>query len=463
MKSLFKNQSGSALLAITLMMPFIILIAALYTQFAVGGLVVAKRDQSHTHAQFATDAGIDAAMEQINSSGGTWAGTGGEIEVQNDGKVRTTYEATVTDIDATHKSLVSTGRTFRPAGAASPESTVTVTVMLRPVTTGLFSVASGVGGLYLQNSAKILGGDVLVNGEISMTNTSQIGLTTNPVTVKVAHQNCPNPATSSYPRLCASGENGQPISMNNSAQIYGEVEANNQVSGAGMSNPGLTSGSGVPVQALPTHNRTQQKANVTLTTSDSSYLSCNSGTRTWPAKLKIVGNVTISNSCNVILEGDVWITGTLTVRNSGRITVQNGISLGGTNTVDNRLPTIMIDGASGLTVEQSGALMSNAASVGMQVVTYWSRASCSPDCSDVTGVDLYNSRNDRTVHLQNSAQAPNSILFARWTQLELANGGGVGAVVGQTVRLSNSASVTFGVSAGVGTTSWVIDNYRRTF
>lgn len=478
MKRLMPNQRGSVLIAIMLMLPFIILIAASYTELTLSGLAVAKRDQSRTHAQLATDAGVDAAMEQITLDN-TWKGsTGGSIDplvghiqVHNANNIKTTYQTTVSDLDPTHKSVVSVGRAYRPATASKPESTVTVNVKLRKIQGGSFSVVSGVGGLFMQNSAKILGGDVFINGELNMTNSAQIGLTTNPLNVNVAHQTCPSPATATYPTVCGSGENGQPISITNPAHIYGTVKANNQTNGSGMTNPGLTASPSIAPQALPTHDRAQQKLNITpppapLTSSDPYYTTCNATntTRTWPARLKIVGDVVIAKTCNIVLEGDVWITGNLTIQNSGSITTANTITLGGQNTVDPARPTVMVDGASGVLVQNSGSLLSNTSGVGMQVITYWSRASCSPDCSNVTGVDLYNSRNDKTILLQNSAEAPNTILYARWTQSELANGGSIGAVVGQTVKLSNSATITFGVAAGgLGTSYWVIENYRRAY
>lgn len=464
MQKFRSNQNGSVLLALILMLPFIILIAASYTALSAVSLRTAKLDQSRTHAQLAADAGIDASMQVINQDN-TWLGSGSEVEVQNDGKVRTTYLTTLTNIDSNFQTLTSVGKTYRPVTATQPESDVTIKVKLRSVKTGQSSVVSGVGGLFMQNSAKILGGDVNINGEITMQNSAQIGLTTNPLTVKVAHQNCPQPATSTYPRLCGINENGQPVNISGQAHIYGSVSANNQVSGSGMTNPGLVASSGVTAASLPQHDRAQQQTNVSTTTSSLYYTKCdaNNTTRTWPARLKIEGDVTIEKSCNVILEGDVWITGNLIIQNTGRITTANGIVLGGLNTVDPNKPTIMVDGPAGMLVQNSGGLLSNSDSLGMQVVTYWSRAACSPDCSNVTGMDLDSSRNDRTIFLQNSGQAPNSIVYARWTQAELSNGGGVGAVIGQTIRLTNSATITFGAETGGGTAYWVIDSYQRTY
>lgn len=466
MKLFDTNQSsGSALVTLIIVMPFLMLITALYMELTMSSFRLAGRDQLRTHAQLATDAGIDAALQEINIDN-TWTGTTGQVEMHNDGQVRTTYEVSVTAVDDDSKIVTSIGRSYKPAGSSTPESTITINADLRAVRSGQYSVVSGVGGLLMQNSAKIIGGDVLINGEIEMQNSAQIGLSTSPVNVEVAHQNCPNPADATYPRLCATGENGEPITISNLAHIYGTVLANNQTTTTGMSNPGLTASSGVAAQPLPGHARDTQKSNVTTISSDIFYTDCdnNSETRIWPGRLKIEGDVSIKKGCEIILEGDVWITGRLTIQNSARIRTANNIVLGGQNTVNAELPTIMVDGSAGVLVQNSGGLLSNTTDVGMQVITYWSRASCSPDCSDVTGVDLNSSRNDRTILLQNSAEAPNSILYARWTQLELSNGGSIGAVIGQTVRLTNSAAVTFGVSAsGGGNTFWVIDGYRRIF
>lgn len=465
------SQSGSALVTLIIVMPFLMLITALYMELTVGSLGLAGRDQLRTHAQFSTDAGIDFALQEINIDN-AWIGTDidsngtiDEAELHNDGEVRTTYQVYVTAVDDDNKLVTSVGRSYKPATSTTPSATVTVNVDLRAVRSGEYSVASGVGGLLMQNSAKIIGGNVLINGGIHMQNSAQIGLSTSPVNVEVAHQNCPQPPDASYPALCASGENGEPILIENQAHIYGTVKANNQTNGQGMDDPGLVASSGVSAQPLPPHDRTAQKNNITLTSSDNYYLSCdsNTATRTWPARLKIVGDVSIKKGCVVTLEGDVWITGRLTIENSASIRTVDGIALGGQNTVNASLPTIMVDGSAGVVAQNSARLQSNADNVGMQVITYWSRASCSPDCSDVTGVDLNSSRNDRTILLQNSAEAPNALLYARWTQIELSNGGSIGAVVGQTVRLTNSATITFGASAGAGNTYWVIDGYRRAF
>lgn len=448
--NLLKNN-GSILLSFVITLPFIILIAASYISLATSSFRVGRQDQFHTNAQFTADAGADYGVDQVNQNSG-WTGTGSEVELHNDGSTRSTYEVSVASGSST-KTITSIGRTYWPVSNSTSSSSVTVKVDLRPVTSGEYSVVSGVGGLIMNNSSKILGGDVFINGKVSLTNSAQVGLTTSPVNLSVAHQSCPQPPDASYPRICNSGENGQPISLNNSAKIYGDVKANNQTSGASLFNPGLTASSGVASQSLPAYDRDAQKAAISSTITGSSA-GCSSGTKSWAANLKITGNVSVSNSCKVTVNGNVWITGKLTVSNSAQLIVSN--SLGATR------PVIMIDGDDAK-FSNSALLKSNGSNTGFQVIAYKSDASCSPDCANVTGSDLFNSQNDVRIELSNSASGPESIFYAKWTKVLVTNSGQLGALVGQTVELSNSGTITFGSSVGAGTSFWIIDGYRRSF
>ena len=451
-----KTQRGSVILPFVILLPFLLLMVASYMELTVSSFKLARHDQYRTHAQFAVDAGVDIALQEINQDE-TWTNTSGAVELHNSGGVCTSYEVSVAPVDDDNKVITAVGRSYASSCSGTVQASVTLKIDLRAVRAGEFSIVTGVGGLYLSNSAKIVGGDVLVNGEISLKNSAQIGLTTNPVAVQVAHQTCPNPPDATYPQLCGSGL-GEPITIENTAHIYGDVVANNQISGAGMSNPGLTASSGVAAQPLPAHDRAAQIAAVNpANDTDGSAASCSgSQTRTWNANTKITGDVTVSNNCVVTVVGDVWITGKLTVLNSGRLIVAD--SLGTTE------PNIMIDSSNGATFRNTSKLQSNSSDTGFQILTYYSAASCSPNCSDVTGTDLYNTRNTTTISLDNSAEGPQTIFYARWSRVQIVNSGQIGALVGQTVELRNSGTITFGTSVpGSAETFWVINGYRRSF
>lgn len=447
------NKKGIILVPIIIMLPFIILMTVSFLTLTASSFGVANKDNRRIHAQFSADAGVDYAVYEI-SENEDWAGTASPITLHETNKIKTTYEVTVDDIDEDHKLIISVGKTYSPATETIPKSTITIKTTLRAVRAGgNYSVVTGVGGLFMSNSAKILGGNVLVNGEVTMSNTAQIGLSNNPVEVSVAHQICPYPADETYPRICNPGERGEPISIHNRAKIYGSVSANNQVNGSGMVDPGLVASSGVAAGSMPTHDRNAQKASIASEITGSAA-SCWTGTQTWPANLKITGNVNISNQCKVTLLGDVWITGDFYMSNSSELIVSD--SLGTTK------PNIMVDG-NGAIFSNGAEIVSNNQNTGAQVITYWSNASCSPDCADVTGVDLNNSRNVSTIHFSNTASGSNSIFYARWSQVNIDNSGQLGALVGQTIRLSNSATITFGTTTdpGQGRTYWIISGYQR--
>lgn len=454
-----KQSDGFILLTVLTTTVFIMLIGIVSLQLVSSNLRTARQERYLVNAQFAADAGIDDAIRHLNQDN-TWTGTGSEQTLLNDPKFKTTYQTSVTAGSNDFQKFIDvTAKTFAPANASSPTYTRKYQVEMRGVGGGNYSIVSGVGGLIMSNSSKILGGQVYVNGTLTMTNSSQIGMSLLPVNVSVAHQACPIPADATYPRVCTAADNvGQPISISNPAKIYGQVKATNQTDGTYMYSPGLVAGNPSPA-ALPDYDRAGQVASVAHTSTGAAE-SCSLGARTWEANTKITGDVTISGLCVITVKGNVWITGSLTLRNSAILLVPPGVSTP---------PVIMIDGASGLTMRNSASLIANLnlPPVGFKIITYASSIPCSTAVSacEVTGADLYNSRNLTTISIQNSASGAETEFYARWSKIELNNTGNVGALVGQTVSLSNSSAITFGASVDgfTGPLAWVVKSYKRTF
>ncbi len=487
-----QKEDGFLIVSIVVTMAFMFLISISVFNLVTNNFRLATAERYRLSAQLAVDAGIDRSITELNGDAswpGTdnldpnWTGVNDEIElfVEPSGDYRTTYESDVVD-DGDDKILTVTGRTYVPSSATTAKSQRKYSVDLRSIgdAGGTFGIVTGVGGLVMQNKAKIVDGDVHVNGSITLENSAQIGTTTTSLNVDVAHYNCPTSGGPSYPSKCTSGE---PISISNSAKIYGDTCAANQTTTTGLVSPGLDTGCADPASLpLPVHDRDAQKANVIADTSlfGSSggsanpslyYTDCDtnnsSGERTWEGQLKIVGDVYIGRKCEITIEGDVWITGSLTVAGSGKIITDDAISLGDPNTVIVDYPTIMVDDEDGVEFTNSAKALGNSADVGPQFITYWSEATCSPNCADVTGQDLFDSSDVTTISFVNSAEAENSVLFAKWSQVDMNNGGDIGALIGQTVLLRNSAAVTFGatISGGGGpsTQTWLVENYRRDF
>lgn len=439
----------------------IILIVAAISSEALNNNNVASHGNYMVDSQMAADAGLDWAMNKMNTTNG-WTGSGGDITLLNDTtqNLKTTYNVTVLDgLDSTHKTLSVIANTYSPASSVTPKVTRKYLMDIQAVTSGGLgpsSVVSGVGGLVLSNNAKISGGDVVVNGKINMSNNSQIGLSTNPVNIRVADQVCPQPPDSTYPQVCSGG--AQPITTSNNVKIYGNVQANNQTSGSNMYNPGLVAGSVSPI-TLPVYDRSSFAVSSTHNASDNG-IACpnNNGNVTWPANVKILGNIDMGNNCTINITGNVWITGNLTTGNQGHIIVSN--AMGATP------PVIMIDGSTGFTLANNGKIIPNSSGTGVQMYTFWSNAACSPNCPAVTGPELANSQGVTTINLGNNGDASNSVFIAEWSQVSVSNNGALGAVGGQTISLSNQAVINF-TSSVPGSdnriTTWVKRGYMRSY
>ncbi len=462
-----KNSQGFIVPIILISVFMVILVAISVLSLSVGNNQTANSESYRVNAQFAADAGLDVGIQALNKDS-TWTGNT-ETVLYQDTKVKTTYETTVINGSVgSKKTLKTTSRVYAPSTATVPKVTRIYNLDVQAVTSGigLTSVVSGVGGLILNNNARITGGDVVVNGSIQVNNNAQIGLSTTDyinfpnqvVNVRVAHTTCPNPATASYPRVCATNENGQPISV--TGKIYANVEATNQVTTTNILNPGLTPNSTVTPYVLPDYDRPGQVAAVTTTVApSSSTVSCGiNGTKSWPANVKITGDISLGNNCTVTLSGNAWVTGSITLGNNAKFVVADSLGL--------TRPTMMIDGQYGIVFGNNNSITQNTSATGAYLLTYWCGSSCSPDSASVTGVPLAAAQTILTIDLSNNSSAPGSILYARWSKLRIANNGSIGAVAGQTVELGNNAVINFTASVPGSTNltqTWVKRGYLRVF
>lgn len=456
------QQTGFIMPVLLFTIVFIMIMLGFVTSFALNTNNLASTEAYKINAQMAADAGLDIGINELNIAPG-WTGTGGPVDLLNTGDIRTSYEVTVIPGATDEQKIISvTAKTFAPASSTDAKATRRYELDLQAVTsggTGPSSVVTGVGGLVLSNNAKITGGDVVVNGFINMGNNSQIGTQSNSVNVRVAHQLCPQPPDATYPQLCGAG-NGQPITIGSNAKIYATVHANNQTNGAGMFNPGLITGQPVTPITLPQYDRSSHPVDTTKNATDPDINCPNNSTRSWPANVKIVGNITFGNNCRITINGNVWITGNVNTGNNGEFIIAN--SLGTTR------PVMMVDGASGFVLGNNGKVTPNSSGTGMEVRTFWSHSSsgCSPNCVNLTGVGLANSQNVVTINLANNGNAANSIFMAEWSRAKVANNGALGAISGQSIELSNNAVINFTASVPGSdnrTQTWVKRGYMRVY
>lgn len=462
-----KSNRGFIVPTILISVFMIVLVAIAVLSLSVSNNQTANSESYRVNAQFAADAGLDIGIQNLNTDS-NWSGIG-ETVLYQDSKVKTTYQTTVINgSTSTKKTLKTTSRVYVPANSASPKVTRIYDLDVQAVTSGigLTSIVSGVGGLVLNNNARITGGDVVVNGTITVNNNAQIGLSTTDyinhpeqvINVRVAHTNCPNPVNASYPKVCGINENGEPILAN--GLIYADVRATNQVTTTNISRPGLVPNQTVAPYTLPNYDRAGQTAAVTTTLAPSDpTVSCgNNATKTWPANLKITGDISLGNNCTVNLTGNVWITGSITLGNGAKFVVAN--------TLATTRPVLIIDGQYGINFGNSNTITQNSSGTGAFVLTYWCGASCSPDSTNLTGTALSTSQNILTLNLDNNSSAPGSVLYARWSKIKVSNNGSVGAVAGQSVELGSNAIINFTSSVPGSsnlTQTWVKRGYLRVF
>lgn len=445
------NQRGSILLSLIIIMPSLFTIVFSLMSLTVSSFKLAQVDKFRTHAQFAADAGLDLAVAELNEQE-LLSDIPETLLLNNPGEnILTSYEVVVTP-DGDDFIIKSTGRSYRGSLSNPPESSVSVEIFAQEIVSGENSVVSGFGGLIMNNTSSILGGGGLyINGFIEMNGNGQIGESTDPVNLFVANQRCPVPADATYPRICNPGEFDNPISMNHSqAYIYGDVRANGQSAHPRITTNGVVASSGVTAAVMPVHDRSSQKAAVV--NNQTGNRSCSNETWTIPANTKINGNVVIGSKCDIIVEGDVWITGNLTSSaNNKTVTVANSATIE---------PVIMVDGSSGVNLEKVD-FFPNATDVGLHVLAYWCSDFSINDCSDVTGTALASSGGQTRIRLDSGVNADGVFFYARWSRLLIRNTAQVGAVAGQAIELDNSTGITSATTVGEETRAWVVRRYLR--
>jgi Tfp pilus assembly protein PilX len=468
--SLRRDKRGMVLITTLLIFLLLTFLALSLADLTIAQHGRTARNVSVANSLLTAEAGIEQSLYEINEDS-NYAGVTETEFFNNETQGRGTYQSTVTaGSGPNEKVITSTGRVYPHNQTTDPISERKVRVTVVGTSTVTPSVISGAGGLILNGSASITNSDVRVNGYIDLNGASKIGTQAQPVSVEVAHQNCPtgsNPGPT-FPQYCTSG---QPITMDWSTAIYGTVCARNQTStgpnnniktgngGQGLLANCVNDPDAPDAQPLPEYDRAAHIAAVTTTGSAtnvtyncSQWMSGQGFNRTWPANLQLNGNVNAASSCNLIVSGDVYITGNLTIGGNARIRVAEGLT---------EPPVIIVDGD--IDVGGSAALIPNSNGTSMHFISFKSSASCSPSCASVTGTDLYNSQNLTTVDVAGAGSFPGAIFQAYWSKIEMGGSGTTGSAIGQTIELNGAGTITFGTSLSSGELTWTVRSYQQDF
>ena len=453
------KQEGMILVAlISLMTAFAVVGLALYS-YVTSQYSRTRNNVFIANTIQAAEAGIEQTLYEINQNE-AFAGypteqTFFDNATQGKGVFTTVISPTA---DSNAKTITSTAKVYRLSNLIEPVSTRKIKVTIVGTNSEGYSVHTGPGGLILGGSANITNSDVYVNGKITMSGSARIGTSSQPLNVNVAHISCPTGANPgpTYPQVCTTG---QPITIGGSSRIYGNVCATGQTNTtgiyAGSGGQGLIVGCVAPAVSTPTYDRAAHIAAVTTTGAgnSSTYACSGSSNKTWPANLKLTGNVSVGGSCKLRITGNVYITGNLDLGGSSITTIDD--SVGTTR------PVIIVDGT--ITNGGSARIIANSSGAGAHFISFKSTAVCNPNCTEVTGTDLKNSQALLTVNIGGSASMPGMIFQAYWSKITLGGSGNMGAAVGQTIDMSGSGTVTFGTILSSGNRSWTVTSYQQVF
>lgn len=456
-----KREGGYFLVSAVVMIVFLTAIGLSVAGLASLQFQHTKREVFAENTQLLAEAGIEQSVSQLNADDSFIGYTSAQTFFDNATQGKGTFTSTITDnADGNSKTIIAEGKIYRKSTDSSPYIKRKIRAIVVGTSSSGYSVLTGPGGLILSGSANITNSHVYVRGTISMSGASKIGTYNNPVNVDVANDACPagNSPGPTYPQVCTGTT--QPISMAHSTAIYGTVCATGQTTTGpnnniqtGNGGGGLQVGCTAPVTPAPTYDRQAQIDAVTTSASGSSntYV-CNSWpfARNWPANLKLTGNVSVGGSCDVTISGNVYITGNFDLGGAAKLRIAD--SVGTTR------PVVIVDGT--INVGGSASVIANSSGTGVEFISFKSSASCSPNCTSVTGNDLKTSQALQTISVGGAVNLPGVIFNAYWGKVTLSGSGNVGAAAGQTVDLSGAGTVIFGTQLASGSKTWKITSYQ---
>ena len=473
-----KNASGFVLPAL---IAFIVVF--MISVVGIAGITVQQNARTNDsvvlyNADQAAEAGIEQTILALNASS-SFTGYAEQDYYNDPDAGRARFTTSVVDApESNAKFITSTGTMYAYNESTNPKSTRTIRVTVVGTGSSSYNVYGGPGGLILGGSANILNSDVYVGGYLELNGGSKIGSENGPVTVNVANKRCPsgNNPGATYPAVCSTG---QPIIISDWSSVailgttcatgqtqskFPESPYNNnppQIRAASSGGAGLVSGCVAPEVSPLGYDKATHVSNVAITSSatDNNQYACTNWrsngewARTWPANLRLNGNSNISSSCDITLNGDVYITGNFTLGGGAKLRVPDSV---GTTP-----PTVLVDGK--IDVGGGASIVTNAQGTSVRFVSVRSNAACNPNCTALSGNALKSSQNLETIKVSGGVNMPGSSFNAVWGKLTVSGSGSVGQAAGQTIDMSGAGSITFGTGLDSGDKTWKITSYQRIF
>lgn len=469
--AIHQNQSGVVFVTVLIVGLLLTFIGLSLANVALTQLRRTNENVFVSNALLVAEAGVEQSIFEINASD-SFTGFDEEVEFySNEIQGRGTFQTSITPGSGPNERVItSIGRTYRN-GSDKVEKERRVRITIVGTSSPGYSVQAGAGGLILSGSARITNSQVYVNGYIDLKGAASIGTASQPLDIFVANANCPpgnNPGPA-YPQVCATGE---PITFETSTKIYGNVCATGQTSirvapwqtvpviEGGNGGQGLIAGCTAPPVPMPFYDRNAHISSMTIASPSnnidyncSQWRNPDGFVRTWPANLRLNGNVSIASSCDLTITGNVYITGDLTIGGAARIRIAD--SLGTTR------PVIVIDGK--IEAGGSATIIPNSSGTSAHLISFKSSAACSPNCTNITGTELKQSQNLLTIDVAGAGNFPGTIFHAYWSKVKLGGSGNLGSAIGQTIDLSGAGTITFGTALSTGESTWTVRSYQYDF
>ncbi len=168
--SRIKNDKGSIIVSILVITLFLSSFVFSLIVLANSNLTRARGRILLLQAQYAAESGADTAIAFLNSGSTTYTGSGGQVQILDNARYRSTYEVSIADgADSKEKVITATGRVFAPKSAptASFYRTIQVTAQKSSSSTSSSLLSRNI--LFVESGVKnIQAKDVYMNGYIQL-------------------------------------------------------------------------------------------------------------------------------------------------------------------------------------------------------------------------------------------------------------------------------------------------------
>jgi hypothetical protein len=405
------DENGFALLAAALIGGIMLVLAAALVDSVLVGRQAQQTFEQSAEAVGIAQAGIDKAITCMNKTNGTNCG----------GTFGSTYigEANVTFGDGRFTTTIAGTGSTKTITSVGTLATTSVTVVadlttLPDADAMAFSYAlqAGAGGAHLENNSEITG-TIYTDGDIDC-QTTAAGITGDAYVTKVNGliDSCDVDYHAHADRILDSEVGGDAYYLTDPSGIAGtDVD--------GTKYPGSTRPTSVPLPEvdLDFWRDSAEEGGVIVgnhAPADNTHL----------GPVKIIGNLTLNNNVDIILDGPVWVVGDITMSNNSTFSLNSTFGANGT--------VLLADDAANQATRGKFSAVSNAGLSGSGHVK-----------SHIAVVSTNSSTSDTTPAMSVANNASGAVFYAMNGTLRLQNNAGAKSLAAYRLFIDQNAEVTY--------------------